>query len=85
MIHCNTDGVLGQTGQLGVWPARGEDLGVAGSDHVSPLPLERTRNDGCAAGLLTATDDPVDELHQVVSQSHGDLPTHTTMLPSRDH
>lgn len=84
MIERCTDGVLGQPDQFGVRTACSEDLGIVHSDYASPLPLKRASHHGCATWLSATTHDLVDELDQIVIQSHSDLLAHTKMVPLWD-
>jgi hypothetical protein len=84
LIEWRADGVLGQPDEFGVGAACSEDLGIAQSDHASPLSLKRPSHHGCAAGLSATTHDPVDELDESIIESHSNLLAHTKMVPLWD-
>jgi hypothetical protein len=84
LIEWRADGVLGQPDEFGVRAACSEDLGIAQSDHASPLSLKRPSHHGCAAGLSATTHDPVDELDESIIESHSNLLAHTKMVPLWD-
>ncbi len=77
----NVGGVLGKAGQFGVGPRRCQYLGVAGSDHSSPLSLERARDNGGSARLSAGADDLIDKLDEVVGESYSDLLAHPNTVP----
>jgi len=77
--------VLCETGQLGIGARRSQYLGVVRSDHSSPLPFEGSRDDRGATRLAAGADDLVDELDQVIGESHRDLLAHPNTVPNWDH
>lgn len=77
--------MLGETGQLVIGTRRSQYLGVARSDHSSPLPFEGSRYDRGATRLAPGADDLVDELDQVIGESYRDLLAHPNMVPNWEH
>jgi hypothetical protein len=76
--------VRGKPGQFGIGTGCGEDLGVAGSDHPSPLSFERARDNRGATRLPTTAYELVNELDQVIGESYSDLLAHPNTVPHWD-
>jgi hypothetical protein len=76
--------VLGKSGQVRVRAGGGEDLSVSSGDGAPPLAREGACDHGRSAARLTAADDLVDELDEIIGETDGDLFAHTNTVPIRD-
>lgn len=77
--------MLGQSGKLWIRTGAGQDLGIARSEGAPALALERLGNDRGAATSGAGADDLVNEVDQLVWESHGDLLAHTIMVAKWYH
>lgn len=76
--------MLGEAGELRVWPCGGQDLCVASRDHPPTFAFERSRHYGGAAALGAALDDRVNKLNEFIGEADRDLFAHTIMVPLWD-
>jgi len=72
--------MLGQSSKLGIGAGARQDLGIARSDHASALALERMADNRRPAAPGARVDEIVDEIHELVRESYGNLLAHPMMV-----
>ncbi len=76
--------IFSKTVKVGVGARLSQDGRVPGCDLPTPFPVQGACDDDRPAVGLAVSDEPVNEVNDVVGQSDGDLLAHTIMVSVRD-